>query len=597
MEMGMDCISRRDLEFVLYELLEVERLCERSRYREHSRATFDAVLDTAARIAAEQFATHSRQADQNEPRFEDGRVLIIPQVKRALQAFCEAGFIAASFDAALGGMQLPVAVAQAAAALFKGANIGTEGYALLTIANANLLAAFGSEEQKRIYLPHLLSGRFFGTMCLSEPQAGSSLADILTRAVAQPDGTYRLFGQKMWISGGEHELADNIVHLVLARIQGAPAGVKGLSLFLVPKVLVNPDGTLGARNDIALAGLNHKMGYRGTVNCVLSFGENGGALGTLVGAPHEGLACMFRMMNEARVGVGLGAVALGYAGYLQALDYARTRTQGRTPAAKDPRTPPVRIVEHADVRRMLLAQKAYVEGGLALGLYAARLVDEERTAEDAAARGRAHALLEVLTPVVKAWPSQWCLAANDLAIQVHGGYGYTREYPVEQLYRDNRLNAIHEGTNGIQALDLLGRKVARDAGADLRLLALEIEATASAAKDISSLYEFGGELVEGLNRVTSAAESFSRHAEAGLANAHVFLELTGHVVVAWLWLEQAIVAARRLDAAAGDEADFYRGKLQACRFFFRWELPKTEHWQRLFSAPDTTCLDMRDAWF
>ncbi|TAK84677.1 MAG: acyl-CoA dehydrogenase [Betaproteobacteria bacterium] len=588
----MDCLSRRDLDFVLYEVLEVDRLCGRSRYREHSRATFDAVLDTAARIAAEQFAPHNRLADQNEPRFEAGRVAMIPQVKQALQAFCQAGFIAASFDAGLGGLQLPVVVAQAALAFFKGANIGTEGYALLTIANANLLAAFGSEEQKRLYLPHLLSGRFFGTMCLSEPQAGSSLADILTRALPQADGSYRLAGHKMWISGGEHELAENIVHLVLARIQGAPAGVKGLSLFLVPKFLVNADGTLGARNDIALAGLNHKMGYRGTVNCVLNFGEKEGALGTLVGEPHNGLACMFHMMNEARVGVGLGAVALGYAGYRHALDYARTRTQGRPPAAKDPRSPPVRIVGHADVRRMLLAQKAYVEGGLALCLYAARLVDEERTAKEARERSRAHALLEVLTPIVKAWPSEWCLAANDLAIQVHGGYGYTREYPVEQLYRDNRLNAIHEGTNGIQALDLVGRKID-----GLPVLTVEMERCVEKARRISGLELFAEQLSEALQRVTGAAESFPRAVDAALANAHVFLELAGHVVVAWLWLEQAIVAARALESAAGDEEAFYRGKLQACRFFFRWELPKTEHWHRLFVDPDTTCLDMRDAWF
>jgi alkylation response protein AidB-like acyl-CoA dehydrogenase len=592
----MDCINRRDLDFVLYELLEVERLCERSRYREHSRATFDAVLDTAARIAAEQFATHNRLGDEHEPRFEAGRVILLPQVKRALAAFSEAGFMAASFDAELGGMQLPVVLAQAALALFKGANVGTEAYALLTIANANLLAAFGSAEQKRLYLPHLLSGRFFGTMCLSEPQAGSSLADIRTRAVPQADGSYRLFGNKMWISGGEHELAENIVHLVLARIQGAPAGVKGLSLFLVPRFLVNAEGALGARNDVAAAGLNHKMGYRGAVNCVLNFGEKDGALGTLVGEPHQGLACMFHMMNEARVGVGLGAVALGYAGYRHALEYARTRTQGRPPRAKDPRTPPVPIVEHADVRRMLLAQKAYVEGGLALCLYAARLVDDERTAPEPGARSRAHALLEVLTPLVKAWPSQWCLAANDLAIQVHGGYGYTREYPVEQLYRDNRLNAIHEGTNGIQALDLVGRKVGMDAGAGLALLAREIERTANQAKSISGLETFAGQLIEALQRVTGAPQTLARATDAALANAHVFLELAGHVAVAWLWLEQAIVASRRLEAGAGAQADFYRGKLQACRFFFRWELPKTEHWHRLFSAADTTCLDMRDAW-
>jgi butyryl-CoA dehydrogenase len=288
-------------------------------------------------------------------------------------------------------------------------------------------------------------------------------------------------------------------------------------------------------------------------------------------------------------------VALGYAGYLHALDYARTRTQGRPPAAKDPRTPPVRIVEHADVRRMLLAQKAYVEGGLALCLYAAQLVDEERSAPDEAARARAHELLEVLTPLVKAWPSQWCLAANDLAIQVHGGYGYTREYAVEQLYRDNRLNAIHEGTNGIQALDLVGRKIARGAG--LELLVQEVERTAAEAKRVFGLEQLAQQLMQALQRVATAPQVLAHSPEAALANAHVFLEAAGHVVVAWLWLAQALTAARALEAGAqGEEAAFYHGKLQACRFFFGWELPKTEHWQRLFSAPDTTCLDMRDEW-
>ncbi|MEO8039987.1 MAG: acyl-CoA dehydrogenase family protein, partial [Betaproteobacteria bacterium] len=453
--MAARIISRRDLDFVLYELLDAGALTQRERYLDHSRDTFDAVIETAHRIAVELFAPHARAADENEPRFENGRVVMIPEVKRALEAFRAAGFISASFDAELGGMQLPVTVAQAAFAIFNGANIATAAYPFLTVANANLLSVFGTAEQKARYLPHLLSGRFFGTMCLSEPQAGSSLSDIVTRAEPQSDGSYRLFGQKMWISAGEHDLSENIVHLVLARIKGAPAGVKGISLFLVPKFLVADDGALGARNDVHLAGLNHKMGYRGTTNCVLNFGEQDGAAGSLVGEPNQGLACMFHMMNEARVGVGLGAVMLGYSGYLHALDYARDRAQGRPVLSKDPAKPPVKIMEHPDIRRMLLAQKAYVEGGLALCLYAASLVDDLHSAPEPKTRRDAKLLLDVLTPIVKAWPSQWCLAANDLAIQVHGGYGYTREYPVERLYRDNRLNPIHEGTNGIQALDLL----------------------------------------------------------------------------------------------------------------------------------------------
>ncbi len=596
-------VNRRDLDFVLYELLDTAALAQRPRHAEHSRETYEAIVEAAHRLAAEKFAPHNRKADENEPRFVNGRVEMIPEVKEALDAFIEAGFIAASFDAGLGGMQLPVTVSQAAFALFNAANVSTAAYPFLTIANANLLAAFGSEDQKRRYLPHLLAGRFFGTMCLSEPHAGSSLADIRTRAEPQPDGTYRLFGQKMWISGGEHELGENIVHLVLAKIPGGPPGVKGISLFAVPKFLVNDDGSLGARNDVALAGLNHKMGYRGTTNCVMSFGEQGGAVGTLVGPEHQGLACMFHMMNEARVGVGLGAVMLGYSGYLHALAYARERTQGRPVLDKDPTRAPVKLVEHPDVRRMLLAQKAYVEGGLALCLTAARLVDDERTGDERQKR-EAKLLLEVLTPIVKAWPSQWCLAANDLAIQVHGGYGYTRDYPVEQLWRDNRLNPIHEGTNGIQALDLLGRKVRLQDGAAIQLLAREIDMTARAARraDSPELHRCGDALSDALANVMEVVRNNlcatdKGHAELALANAHAFLEMTGHVVVAWLWLKQALVAVQKLPDASAPDREFYQGKLQACQYFFRWELPKTAHWFKLVVEMDPTCLEMQDGWF
>jgi hypothetical protein len=405
----------------------------------------------------------------------------------------------------------------------------------------------------------------------------------------------------MWISAGEHEVTGNIVHLVLARLPDAPPGVKGISLFIVPRRLVGTDGALGERNDVALAGLNHKMGYRGTVNTLLNFGEGrfrpggrAGAIGYLVGEPHRGLSCMFHMMNEARIGVGLGAVALGYTGYLESLEYARNRPQGRPLASRDPSAAPVSIIEHADVRRMLLAQKAYVEGGLALSCYCARLVDEETTAGDEAARSEAHLLLEILTPVAKSWPSQWCLAANDLAIQVHGGYGYTRDYPVEQLYRDNRLNPIHEGTHGIQALDLLGRKVSMDGGRALQLLGTRISATIEAARASgdADLVAWAGALGEALQRVarTTGTLYATRDAERMLANASVYLEAFGHVVVAWTWLGQAL-------AAHGKVGGFYDGKRQACRYFFRWELPRTGPQFDLLDRLDDTTLAMRDAWF
>jgi alkylation response protein AidB-like acyl-CoA dehydrogenase len=598
-------LSRRDLEFLLYEWLDVEALGARPRFSDHSRETFDGALDAAERIATEFFLPHRRKADVDEPSFDGERVRLPPELHGAWSAFAEAGLLAGEQDADYGGMQLPVVVDKACFAYVLAANAGFAGYPLLAIGNANLLLAHGTPAQIDAFVRPVFEGRYAGTMCLSEPQAGSSLADIRTRA--EPDGDsplgprYRLFGNKMWISGGEHEVTENIVHLVLAKIPGGPPGVKGISLFVVPRRLVAAEGGAGERNDVALAGLNHKMGYRGTVNTLLNFGEGrfrpqgrAGAVGYLVGEPHRGLACMFHMMNEARIGVGLGAVALGYAGYLESLEYARSRPQGRPLGAKDPASPPVPIVRHADVRRMLLAQKAYVEGGLALNLYCARLVDEQRTAADAAERADAGLLLEILTPIAKSWPSQWCLAANDLAIQVLGGYGYTRDYPVEQLYRDNRLNPIHEGTHGIQALDLLGRKVVIEGGRALALLGSRMASSVARARASGDpdLGEWGAALERALGRAASTTRTLHAHGdpERALANATVYLEAFGHVVVAWIWLEQAL-------AAHGRPGDFYDGKRQACRYFYRWELPRTDAWFALLDRLDDTTLAMRDAWF
>jgi len=603
--MASRLISRRDLEFLLHEWLDVSSLCSRERFSDHSRETFDAALDTAERIASEAFLPHRRKSDLEEPEFDGERVHLIAEVAEAYGAFADAGLIAATQDYEFGGMQLPVTVDKACFAYVLAANAGSAGYPLLTTANANLLLAHGTQAQIDAFVRPMLDGRFAGTMCLSEPQAGSSLADITTRA--EPDGAcefgerYRLSGSKMWISAGEHEITSNIVHLVLAKIPGGPAGVKGISLFIVPRRLLSADGSLGERNDVVLAGLNHKMGYRGTVNTLLNFGEGrfrpdgrAGAVGYLVGERHQGLACMFHMMNEARIGVGLGAVALGYAGYLESLEYARQRPQGRPVSVRDPASPPVPIIEHPDVRRMLLAQKSYVEGGLALNLYCARLVDEQHTAITDDARTEAGLLLEILTPVAKSWPSQWCLAANDLAIQVLGGYGYTRDYPVEQLYRDNRLNPIHEGTHGIQALDLLGRKVTLQRGRALELVAARIAATvgrACAAGD-RNLVAWAGSLDAAAGRVLRVTQALYAPGDPvrTLANATVYLEAFGHVVVAWIWLEQAL-------AAHGRAGDFYDGKRQACRYFFGWELPRTGPQFDLLERLDDTTLEMLEAWF
>jgi alkylation response protein AidB-like acyl-CoA dehydrogenase len=592
-------LARRDLDFLLYEWLDIEALVRRPRFADHSRETFDAVLDLSARIAAERFATHNKKNDTDEPRFDGHRVHIIPEVKAALDVFAKAGLIGGTMDYGLGGMQLPVTVAQACLAWFHAANTGTASYETLAIGIANMLLAHGSPQQIDTYVRPLIDGRFLGTMALSEPQAGSSLSDITTRAEPQPDGSYRLFGTKMWISGGDHELSENIVHLILAKIPGGPPGTKGISLFIVPKFLVNPEGSPGERNDVVLAGLNHKMGYRGTVNTVLNFGEGAfrpggqdGAVAFLVGERHQGLPYMFHMMNEARIGVGMVATALGYTGYLHALDYARTRPQGRPPTAKDPTGPQVPIIEHADVRRMLLAQKVYVEGALALNLYCARLVDEQGTGETGVARSRAALLLDMLTPIAKSWPAQWCLEANNLAIQVHGGYGYTREYDVEQHYRDNRLNPIHEGTHGIQGIDLLGRKTAMAGGAGLAelesLLRVTVERARSAGGEAAELAAdldaAVGRLVEITRRIHAEPDPDVR-----LANASLYLEAAGHITVAWVWLEQHLATAGREDPLA-------LGKRQAARYFYRYELPRTAPQLDLLARLDRTTLDLDPTW-
>lgn len=587
-------MSARDIEFLLYDWLRVESLTARERYGDHSRETFDQVLRLSQDLAARFFAPHNRENDLHEPTFDGEKVHVLPAVGEALKAFADAGMIGAAMDYEVGGMQLPYTVFTACMSWFHAANVGTTGYALLTVGNANLLAAHASPEHVATFLPPMIEGRAFGTMALSEPHAGSNLADITTKAVPQNDGSYRIFGRKMWISGGDHELSDNIVHLVLARLPGAPEGTRGISLFIVPKYLPDSEGAPAVRNDVVLAGINHKMGWRGTVNTAPIFGDGRftpgdrpGAVGYLVGEPNRGLAYMFSMMNEARLGVGLAATALGYTGYLKSLDYARNRPQGRPNGVRDGAQVP--IVRHPDVRRMLLAQKAYAEGALALQLYCAKLVDDLRTDTETE---HAATLLRILTPIAKSWPSQWCLQANDLAIQVLGGAGYTRDYDVEQHYRDNRLNPIHEGTHGIQSLDLLGRAVTAEGGAALTALLSVIATSVGAARATSDteLTAFADALDRSAGRLarTTATLWQDLNSEIALANSAAYLEAAGHVVLAWIWLEQAL-------AATGD-TPFHHGKRAAARYFFHWELPRTGPQFDLLDSLDRTTLDLDESW-
>jgi len=587
-------MSRRDLDFLLYEWLDVVELTKHEHFAEHSRDTFDAVLDLSADIATKRFAPHNKKADHNPPFVDDdGRVVLIDEIKQALDDFNGAGLMAGAFDERVGGMQLPNVVAQSSAAFFRAANPSTYSYAFLTIGNANLLTEYGTEEQIDTWVRPMLEGRYFGTMCLSEPDAGSSLADIGTKATKAADGTYRLTGTKMWITGGDHELAENIVHLVLAKVPGGGPGVKGISLFVVPKFLTD-----GTRNDVALVSLNHKMGNHGTTNALLNFGDGShqptgeaGAVGYLVGEEHRGLSYMFHMMNEARVAVGSMATAIGYAGYLTSLEYAKVRTQGRPVGDKDPSRAQVAIIEHADVKRMLLAQKSYVEGALALGLYCARLVDQIKILTGAE-RDEAELMLEVLTPIAKSWPSQWCLEANNLGIQIHGGYGYTTEYDVEQQYRDNRLNAIHEGTHGIHGIDLLGRKVVMSGGAGLKLLQRRINQTVQSALQSEGTAGYARELQAQTERLVEVTATLWAAADptVTLANSTAYLEAAGHLVLAWIWLEQ-------LTAVGANPGSFYDGKRAAAQYFYRYELPKVTTQLDLLASLDRTTVDVDPAWF
>jgi len=593
-------LSERDLAFHLYELLDTEALLRRERYADLSREVFDATLDTARRIAEQRFAPHLARGDAHEPTFDGTAVTLIPETKLAWDAFAEAGFLNAHWDADEGGLQLPGVVHAAAVTWFNAANVATTAYSWLTVGAANLLRTFGTAELKARFLAPMGDGRCAGTMALTEPAQGSALGDIRTAAEPQPDGTYRLCGQKMFISGGDHGLTENIVHMVLARISGAPAGVKGISLFLVPKVLVNADGTPGGRNDVALAGLLHKMGWRNTTSTVLSFGEKGGAVGYLLGEAGKGLAHMFQMMNEARINIGLCAAAIACRGYLLALDYARSRAQGRLPSCKDPATPQVKLIEHADVRRLLLAQKAYAEGALAMSLYGASLAEDQHTHADPAAREAAALLLDILTPVIKSWPSRYGCVANDHAIQVLGGSGYTRDYVAEQLYRDQRLNPIHEGAEAIHALDLLGRKTVMQGGAAYRVFRAAVDVALAEASREPAVQPLAAAFVAPLARLDAVtaqlAALLATDPDRALANAGVYLDAFGRIVAAWVWLKQALAAERGLSRRPAD-ADFYRGKLQAARYYISWELPATLPQFDLLAGLDSVPLDMRDEWF
>ncbi|MEC8562112.1 MAG: acyl-CoA dehydrogenase [Pseudomonadota bacterium] len=593
-------LKTRDVEFLLYEVFNVDELVKNERYSHHDRETFAAVLELARDFAEQKFYPLAKPLDHNEPYLKDNKVVTIPELKNILDEYRELGFQKMSAEIALGGMQLPFVVAQAAGAFLAAANVSAIAYSFLTTAAANLLSKYGTISLKNRFLGPMIEGLFFGTMNLSEPQAGSSLADI--KVVAKPTKSehYLISGTKMWISGGEHELSENIVHMVLARLEGAPSGIAGISLFLVPKYREDSEGNFTKQNDIQVVGLNHKMGWHGTTNTVLNYGENSDCHGYLIGEPNKGLLYMFHMMNEARIGVGMHATALGYTGYLHSLSYAKERIQGRRLGAPKSESNQVSIIEHPDIKRLLMMQKLAVEGSLALTLFCALLYDRYLVETNESSKEEINLLLELLTPVAKSWPSEFCLEANKHAIQVLGGYGYTKDFPLERFYRDNRLNPIHEGTHGIQALDLIGRKIFINEGKSFIYLLTLIKETISKAKKDAELKIFGDQLEASIMHLESVVESIKLKRKnssdyLALSSAGIFLDAFGLILIGWMWLKQGIIVFDKLRVE--DTNSFYLGKKSTIKFYFNHDLPKARERLDFISRFDSSFVEMESDWF
>ena len=573
--------------FLLHDVHDVSRLCALPYFADHDRESFDMFMDSTRGLARSELFKTYKPMDEEPPSFEGGRICVHPLMHALYPKLVDLGLLSAGRPYAVGGAQVPQAVVTMALMYPMAANLSALSYLFLTTGAAHLIESFGSHELKANFMEKMYAGTWTGTMALTESGAGSSLADIRTTAAPADDGTYRIRGTKIFISGGDNDLVENIVHLTLARIPGGPAGIRGISLFAVPRLRPDADGTL-VDNDVATSQAIHKIGWRGLPSLALSYGDNDQCHGWLVGEPHRGLSYMFQMMNEARILVGAHGVATASVAYQQSLIYARERTQGRHATAKDPAQPMIPIIEHADVRRMLLRQKAIVEGGLSLVIEASALADLTAHSQDADQKRESQILLDLLTPVVKTFPAEWGFESNTLALQIHGGYGYSSEYLPEAWLRDQKLNSIHEGTTGIHGLDLLGRKAMAGGGKGLRLLAREIHRTAEAADAAGVAPGQGKALVAAMARlgeVTAAlgAKGAQGDVTAMLAHSTDYLYAASIIVVGWQWLKMAAVAGNKPDA-------FHAGKRAAASYWHATELPRALHHLELAATVEDSYL-------
>jgi alkylation response protein AidB-like acyl-CoA dehydrogenase len=601
--MAQSIADRRDVDFVLHEQLEVETLSEHEKFAEFNRKTVDMIVKEARNLAIKEILPTREIGDREGVTFDSGTVTVPKEFHRAYDLFKEGEWVAMPEDPDWGGQGMPRTVAMAAGDYFNGANYGFMMYPGLTHGAAKLVEAFGTDKQKKLFLKKMFTGEWTGTMLLTEPEAGSDVGALTTTAVKNDDGTYSITGSKIFISSGEHDLAENIIHPVLARIEGAPAGTKGISLFLVPKFRVNDDGSLAEFNDVVCTGIEEKMGLHSNATCSLTLGGKGACVGTLLGEENKGMRAMFLMMNEARLLVGMQGFACASASYINAINYARERVQGKNLMSfADKDAPSVPIIQHPDVRRQLLTMKTYVEGMRSLLYYVANLDDLIDTTDDEALKAKYHGMVDVLIPIAKGYVTDRAYDVCNMGMQVYGGYGYIKEYPQEQLVRDCRITMIYEGTNGIQAMDLLGRKLGMDEGRPIMDLMGEIQRVIARAKEKAATAELANKLDEALNKLGEVAmhmgaTAMSEKALDAFACAYPFMEVAGDVVMAWMLLWRGVLAAEKLEGKPKKkDVAFYEGQAKSAEFFIGTMLPITMgKMNAILSGSEAVCAISEDA--
>jgi alkylation response protein AidB-like acyl-CoA dehydrogenase len=588
--------SKENLKFLLYDVHQCEQLLQYPYFSDHDRASFDLFLDATEDVANEHFLPIFTEMDRQEPQLKDGRIRVHSNMRQIMRLMGEGGWISSAASKEVGGNQLPSTIMYMSSFIMGCANYSVTAFPYLSMGSAHLIESFGSEDQKKTYIPKMFSGEWQGTMALTEPGAGSSLSDLVTSAEPTDAGYYKIKGHKIFISCGDHDAVDNVVHLMLARIKGAPAGTKGISMFIVPRERITAEGALEF-NDVTTAGLYHKMGYKGAPIAHLAIGENDDCRGWLVGEAHKGLSYMFQMMNEARISVGLHATSISTAAYYASLQYTRERSQGRPLSSKSPEQAPVPIVQHPDVRRMLLAQKAFVEAALSLEIQCSMYEDLRRvtTPEE---KERYTLLLDLLTPVAKSYPSETGCLSTSWALQCLGGYGYTTDFPLEQYYREVRIHPIHEGATGIHGLDLLGRKVLMKHGQATLLLMQEVMKEIAKAKQntsTSAAAETMEQHLQTLQNTTMRLMGIAQKEgpEAFLADATLFLELFGIMVMGWQWLKIANVAVQNLQERPDDS--FLSGKITCLNYFFEYEMIKVKSLSKRLTSPVRITTQLNEA--